>query len=113
MSTRLIRASVSEHTSKASDIKRTLSIGYFSSYILKMISETQFPHPIVRTLSHNISNEMREISNQIADTNDLIARDELLSRLMLLQASLALMTLASLGEDQFFLQRAYDLLHSH
>lgn len=41
-----------------------------------MITETQFPHPIIRTLSHNVSNEMREISNQIADTNDLIARDE-------------------------------------
>jgi hypothetical protein len=78
-----------------------------------MITENQFLHPIIRTLSHNVSNEMREISNQIADTNDLIARDELLSRLMLLQGSLALMMLASLREDQFFLQRAYDLLHSH
>ena len=78
-----------------------------------MITENQFPHPIVRTLSHTVSNEMREISNQVADTNDLIARDELLSRLILLQGSLALMTLASLREDQYFLQRAYDLLHSH
>jgi len=32
---------------------------------------------------------MKEISNQIADTSDHIARGELLSRLMLLQSSLA------------------------
>jgi len=55
---------------------------------------------------------MKEVSNQIVDTSDHIARDEFLSRIILLQGSLALMTLASLREDQFFLQRAYDLLHT-
>ena len=49
---------------------------------------------------------MRAISNQIADTSDPTARDELLSQLMLFQGSLFLLTLASVCEDHLFLQRA-------
>jgi hypothetical protein len=77
-----------------------------------MITETPFPHPMVHALSQNISNEMREISNQIADLGDASERDELLSRLILLQGSLSLITLATVREDRFFLQRAVDLLRS-
>ena len=77
-----------------------------------MITETPFPHSMVRTLSQNISNEMRTISDQIADLSDTIERDELLSRLTLLQGSLSLITLATIREDRFFLQRAVDLLRS-
>lgn len=77
-----------------------------------MITETPFPYPMVHTISQNISNEMREISNQLADSNDPVERDELLSKLILLQAALSLITLASLREDRFFLQRAIDLLRS-
>ena len=77
-----------------------------------MITENLFPHSMVRTLAQNITNEMRTISDQIADTTDPIARDELLSHLMLFQGSLSLMTLASIREDRFFLQRAVDLLRA-
>jgi hypothetical protein len=77
-----------------------------------MITETPFPHSMVRTLSQNISNEMQEISNEVADSNDPVERDELLSRLTLLQGSLSLLTLATIREDRFFLQRAVDLLRS-
>ena len=77
-----------------------------------MITETPFPHQMIHTLSQNISNEMREISNQLADSNDPVERDELLSKLILLQGALSLITLASLREDRFFLQRAMDLLRS-
>ena len=77
-----------------------------------MITENLFPHATVRTLAQNITNEMRTISDQIADANDPIARDELLSHLMLFQGSLSLITLASIREDRFFLQRAVDLLRS-
>ena len=65
---------------------------------------------MVRTLSQNISNEMREISNQVADSSNPAERDELLSKLILFQGALSLITLASLREDRFFLQRAMDLL---
>ena len=77
-----------------------------------MITESQFPHAIVRTLAQNIANEMRTISDQISDTTDPVARDELLSQLLLFQGSLSLITLATIREDRFFLQRAVDLLRS-
>ena len=77
-----------------------------------MITETQFPHSMVRTLAQNIANDMRTVSDQIADTTDPIARDELLSQLMLFQGSISLLTLASVREDRFFVQRAIDLLRS-
>jgi len=85
-------------------------MGYVSSYILQMLAETQFPHSLVRTLAQNITNDMRAISDQIADTADPIARDELLSQLALFQGSLSLINLASIREYRFFLQRAVDLL---
>ena len=78
-----------------------------------MITENQFPHSLVRTLAQNIANDMRAVSDQIADTTDLIARDELLSQLILFQGSLSLLTLASIREDRFFLQRAVDLLRAN
>ena len=84
-------------------------MGYVSSYILQMLAETQFPHSLVRTLAQN-TNDMRAISDQIADTADPIARDELLSQLALFQGSLSLINLASIREDRFFLQRTVDLL---
>jgi hypothetical protein len=77
-----------------------------------MITETPFPHSMVRTLSQNVSNEMHAINDKIADLSDLIERDEYLSRLILLQGSLSLLTLATIREDHFFLQRAVDLLRS-
>jgi hypothetical protein len=67
---------------------------------------------MVRTLAQNIANDMRAVSDQIADTTEPIARDELLSQLMLFQGSLSLLTLASVREDRFFVQRAIDLLRS-
>ena len=78
-----------------------------------MITETPFPHSMVRTLAQNIANDMRAVSDQIADTTDPIARDELLSQLMLFNGSLSLITLASIREDRFFLQRAVDLLRAN
>ena len=78
-----------------------------------MITETPFPHSMVRTLAQNIANDMRAVSDQIADTTDPVARDELLSQLMLFQGSLSLLTLASIREDRFFLQRAVDLLRAN
>ena len=81
-----------------------------------MITETQFPHSMVRTLAQNIANDMRAVSDQIADTTDpvaRIARDELLSQLSLFQGSLSLITLATIREDRFFLQRAVDLLRAN
>ena len=78
-----------------------------------MITETPFPHSMVRTLAQNIANDMRTVSDQIADTTDPVARDELLSQLMLFQGSLSLLTLASIREDRFFLQRAVDLLRAN
>ena len=77
-----------------------------------MINENQFPHSLVRSLAQNVTNDMRAVSDQIADTTDPIARDELLSQLMLFQGSLSLLTLASVREDRFFVQRAIDLLRS-
>ena len=78
-----------------------------------MITETPFPHSMVRTLAQNVANDMRTVSDQIADTTDPIAREELLSQLMLFQGSLSLITLASIREDRFFLQRAVDLLRAN
>jgi hypothetical protein len=78
-----------------------------------MITESLFPRSLVRTLAQNIANDMRAVSDQIADTNDPIARDELLSQLSLFQGSLSLITLASIREDRFFLQRAVDLLRAN
>ena len=78
-----------------------------------MITESPFPQSLVRTLAQNIANDMRAVSDQIADTTDPVARDELLSQLMLFQGSLSLLTLASIREDRFFLQRAVDLLRSN
>jgi hypothetical protein len=78
-----------------------------------MITENPFPHSLVRTLAQNIANDMREVSDQIADTTDPIARDELLSQLMLFQGSLSLLTLASIREDRFFLQRSVELLRAN
>ena len=77
-----------------------------------MITETPFPHSMVRTLSQNVSNEMHAINDKIADLSDTIERDEYLSRLILLQGSLSLLTLATIREDRLFLQRAVDLLRS-
>jgi hypothetical protein len=78
-----------------------------------MITESPFPHSLVRTLAQNVTNDMRAVSDQIADTADPIARDELLSQLMLFQGSLSLLTLASVREDRFFVQRAIDLLRAN
>ena len=75
-----------------------------------MITESPFPHSLVRTLAQNIANDMRAVSNQIADTADPVVRDELLSQLMLFNGSLSLITLATIHEDRSFLQRAVDLL---
>jgi hypothetical protein len=77
-----------------------------------MITENPFPHSQVRLLAQTIANDMRAISDQIADTDDPLARDELLSQLVLFQGSLSLITLATIREDRFFLQRAVDLLRS-
>jgi len=77
-----------------------------------MITENQFPHSQVRLLAQSIANDMRAVSDQIADTPDQIARDELFSQLMLFQGSLSLLTLASMREDRFFLQHAIDLICS-
>ncbi len=88
-------------------------MGHVSSYIILMITESLFPRSLVRTLAQNIANDMRAVSDQIADTNDPIARDELLSQLSLFQGSLSLITLASIREDRFFLQRAVDLLRAN
>ncbi len=68
---------------------------------------------MVRSLAQNIANDMRTVSDQIADTTDPIARDELLSQLMLFHGSLSLITLATIREDRFFLQRATDLLRAN
>lgn len=78
-----------------------------------MITESPFPHSMVRTLAQNVANDMRAVSDQIADTTDPTARDELLSQLSLFQGSLSLLTLASIREDRFFLQRAVDLLRAN
>ena len=78
-----------------------------------MMIESPFPHSLVRTLAQKIASDMRAISDQVADTTDPTARDELLSQLLLFQGSLSLMTLATIHEDRFFLQRAIDLLQSH
>lgn len=78
-----------------------------------MITEILFPHSLVHTLAQNIANDMRTVSDQIADTTDPIARDELLSQLMLFNGSLSLITLATIREDRFFLQRAVDLLRAN
>ena len=75
-----------------------------------MLAESLFPHSQVRLLAQTIANDMRAVSDQIADTDDPLARDELLSQLALFQGSLSLITLASIREDRFFLQRAVDLL---
>jgi hypothetical protein len=84
-------------------------MGHVSSYIILMIAETQFPHSMVRTLAQNIANDMRAVSDQIADTTDPMAHNELLLQLMLFQGSLSLITLATIREDRFFLQPAVDL----
>ena len=76
------------------------------------MTERPFPHSQVRLLAQTIADDMRTISDQIADTEDPIARDELLSQLILFNGSLSLMSLASIREDRFFLQRAADLLRS-
>ena len=78
-----------------------------------MIIESPFPHSLVRTLAQNIATDMRAISNEIADTPNTIARDELLSQLMLFQGSLSLLNLATIREDRFVLQRAIELVQSH
>ena len=78
-----------------------------------MITESPFPHSLVRTLVQNIATDMRAISNEIADTPNPIARDELLSQLMLFQGSLSLLNLATIREDRFVLQRAIELVQSH
>ena len=78
-----------------------------------MITESPFPQSLFRTLARNIANDMRTVSDQTADTTDPIERDELLSQLMLFQGSLSLITLASIREDRFFLQRAVDLLRAN
>lgn len=77
------------------------------------MNESPFPHSQVRLLAQAIANDMRTISDQIADTNDSTARDELLSQLILFQGALSLITLASTREERFFLQRAVDILRSH
>ena len=77
------------------------------------MNESPFPHSQVRFLAQAIANDMRTISDQIADTDDSTARDELLSQLILFQGSLSLITIATIREDRFFLQRAVDLLRSH
>ena len=77
-----------------------------------MITESPFPHSQVRLLAQTIANDMRAISDQIADTDDPLVRDEILSQLAVFQGSLSLITLASIREERFFLQRAVDLLHS-
>jgi hypothetical protein len=87
-------------------------MGHVSSYIIQMITETQFPHSMVRTLAQNVTNDMRAVSDQIADTTDPVTRDELLSQLMLFNGLISLLTLASIREDRFFVQRAIDLLRS-
>ena len=101
----------SEHTSEASGIKRKSKP--FSQLHSFMITESPFPHSLVRTLAQNIATDMRAISNEIADTPNPIARDELLSQLMLFQGSLSLLHLATIREDRFVLQRAIELLQSH
>ena len=53
-----------------------------------MIIESPFPQSLVRTLAQNIANDMRAVSDQIADTINPVARDELLSQLMLFQGCL-------------------------
>ena len=78
-----------------------------------MLTESPFPHSLVRTLAQNVANDMRAVSDQIADTTDPLARDELLSQLMLFNGSLSLITLATIREDRFFLQRAVDLLRAN
>ena len=45
-----------------------------------MITEAPFPHSMVRTLAQNITNDMRAVSDQIADTADPIAQDEPLQK---------------------------------
>jgi len=75
-------------------------------------NKNQFPHSQVRLLAQSIANDMRAVSDQIADTPDGIARDELLSQLMLFQGSLSLLTLASMRDDRFFLQHAIDLIRA-
>ena len=77
------------------------------------MNESSFPHSQVRLLAQAIANDMRTISDQIADTNDSTARDELLSQLILFQGALSLITLATIREERFFLQRAVDILRSH
>ena len=77
------------------------------------MNESPFPHSQVRLLAQAIANDMRTISDQIADTDDSTARDELLSQLILFQGSLSLITLASTREERFFLQRAVDISRSH
>ena len=77
------------------------------------MNESPFPHSQVRLLAQAIANDMRTISDQIADTDDSTARDELLSQLILFQGALSLITLATIREERFFLQRAVDILRSH
>ena len=78
-----------------------------------MMIESPFPHSLVRTLAQKIASDMRAISDQVADTTDPTARDELLSQLMLFQGSLSLLHLATIREDRFVLQRAIELVQSH
>jgi hypothetical protein len=77
-----------------------------------MITETTFPHAMLRTLTQNITSHMLHISDKIADTSDPIERDELLAQLIIFQGTIALLTIASLEEDSFFLQKAVELLRS-
>ena len=77
------------------------------------MNESPFPHSQVRLLAQAIANDMRTISDQIADTDDSTARDELLSQLILFQGALSLITLATIREERFFLQRAVDISRSH
>ena len=73
------------------------------------MNESPFPHSQVRLLAQAIANDMRTISDQIADTDDSTARDELLSQLILFQGALSLITLATIREERFFLQRTIDM----
>ena len=77
-----------------------------------MITETTFPQAMLRTLAQNITSHMLYISNKIADTSDPTERDELLAQLIIFQGSIAFLSIASLEEERFFLQRAVDLLRN-
>jgi hypothetical protein len=78
-----------------------------------MVSETPQLETSIRALTQSIANHMLQISDQIAETPDPLQRDELLSVLILLQGSLALLSLGSFSGQKFFLQRAADLLRNH